>query len=111
MCFVWGPSLQTYRTISNKSLFSRASSKTLNDVAEADAHRHRLVHHLAWAFDHGGRSYIMVYELSQWCALSAPLSILVLLKPFKNVAATTRSFILLGCRIWGLTTYLDLKGV
>jgi hypothetical protein len=111
VCFVWGPSLQTYRTISSKSLFSRASSKTLNDVAEADANRHRLVHHLAWAFDHGGRSYIMVYELSQWCALSAPLSILVLLEPFENFAATTCSFILLGCEIWGLTTYLDLKGV
>ncbi len=50
------------------SLFSRASSKTLNSVGEAaaDAHRHKLVHNLAWAFLYSGRSYIMVYELSQW---------------------------------------------
>ena len=52
--------------MASKSLFSRASSKTLNDMAEADSQRHRLVHHLAWAFDHGGRPYLMVYELSQW---------------------------------------------
>ncbi len=63
---VWGVHQQTYRTMPTKSLFSRASSKTVNDVADADANRHRLVHHLAWAFDHGGRPYIMVYELSQW---------------------------------------------
>lgn len=64
------PSQQTYRVMPTTSLFSRRSSKSLHDAAEAaaqaDAHRHKMVHNLAWAFDHGGRSYIMVYELSQW---------------------------------------------
>ena len=66
---------QTYRAMPTTSLFSRASSKSLNNASEAavDAHRHKLVHNLAWAFLHSGRSYIMVYELSQWCGLSLPL--------------------------------------
>ncbi len=56
--------------MSTTSLFSRRSSKSLHDAAEAaaqaDTHRQKIVHNLAWAFLYSGRSYIMVYELSQW---------------------------------------------
>ncbi len=95
------------------SLFSRASSKSLNSAGEAsvDAHRHKLVHNLAWAFLHCGRSFIMVYELSQWCGLSLPLY--PLCNCLKENPYNTNAMhcpILIDFTLHGASAWIDCEG-
>lgn len=55
------------QTHHGRSLFSRASSKTLPTGGfPHHAEKAKTVHHLAWAFEVEGRPYVLVFELTQW---------------------------------------------